>query len=72
MSSCFSGGARRLWSACGQLVGIKSALGAVQLRVLDALPRMWVSGSGSERRGALLYGSAAWVDFQSHPEKKVL
>lgn len=57
-----------LLSFCGQLVGIKSALGAVQLRVLDAPSRMWVSGSGSERRGALLYGSAAWVDFQSHPE----
>lgn len=40
-----------LVSFCRQLVGIKSDLGAVQLRVLDALSRMWVSGSGSERRG---------------------
>lgn len=47
-----------------------SALGAAQLRVLDAPSRMWVSGSGSERRGTSLYGSAAWVDFQSQPGKK--
>lgn len=55
---------------CGQLVGIKSGPGAGQLHVLDGLSRMWVSGSGSERRGALLHAGAAWVDFQSHPGEK--